>query len=176
MKIEITERSEAFCRETVNVLAQYKSLVKEPEKGLRDHFKDYRMYAVISAVCLVVLAVLVSRGGSSGIMKLALALLVIDLAGCLYLLSNLQKLQKSLRDDRRPSVLTLDERGAEICREGNQPVRLDWPDVAFIRLFSEALCFIPKSTKGSVISVSRVYSKEVLDYLDAESIDVTVIK
>ena len=107
---------------------------------------------------------------------MALALLVVDLAGCLYLLSNLQKLQKSLADDKRSSVLTLDETGVEICKEGNQPVRLDWPDVAFIRLFEEALCFIPKTTKGSVISVSRTYGKDILDYLDENSIDVRVIK
>ena len=82
---------------------------------------------------------------------------------------------KRLLADERTSVLTLDESGVELTKDGGNTVRLAWDNVAFVRSFDESVCFLAKDTAGFVIGVNGSHRQEILDYLKTEETPVKVI-
>ena len=59
MTIEIREKgSKDFYEETVNVISQYRGLIKKPEMKLRDRFKTLKIYIILCAALVVMLALM----------------------------------------------------------------------------------------------------------------------
>lgn len=166
MQIEIREPgSEAFYRETANVLCQYRALCAKPDGKLHDKFREMRLIIILCAVALVILAALVVTDGWTTWRIVAAVLLAVDGVFYVFYLSGLQKTFQTLMDDHRPSVLTLDDAGVELNKENAQVVRASWENIAFARVFQESVCFFVKGGTGFVLSVSRQYEGELLPYL-----------
>jgi hypothetical protein len=166
MKIEIKEKgTEAFYRETVNVASQYKALIKRPDKKLSDRFAVFRIEGILCVVlfALTLLTSLAWGFDTLGIISMVLLAFVAFL--CFCYLRNMKQLMKSLMDDPRSSVLTLDDLGVELDKEGTQTVRISWENVAFLRVFKECFAFLAKSPGGFMITVNMPYKEEVLQFL-----------
>ena len=177
MKIEITERgSEAFYTETVNVMSQFRALLKTPDRKLRDNFRMMRPYLILCAVLLVlILLANIFWGfdalGIAAMIMLAAVLLVYGAS-----LMNMNKMRKGLESEFKPSTLTLDESGAELERPGVQTVKLGWSSIAFVRAFSECVCIVPASTSGIMISVDAKYASEIFSWLGENQPQVRTIR
>jgi hypothetical protein len=177
MRIEIHEAgSEAFYKETVNVLAQYRSLIKKPERKLQDYFKMLWAYAGISLLLLVLLAVMYRYWGAGVSTVAAMGLMVVNLVLCGAYLINLNRLLKEFMGDIRTSVLTLDESGVELSKDGTQIVRIPWDGIAFLRVFKESVCFLSRNLTGFVISVNLLHKDEILGYLKENDIGIRIIE
>ncbi|MBQ6058759.1 MAG: hypothetical protein IJL39_01715 [Clostridia bacterium] len=177
MRIEIHETgSEAFYKETVNVLAQYRSLIKKPERKLQDYFKKLWAYAGISLFLLALLAVMYWYWGASVSTVAAMGLMVVNLVLCGAYLINLNRLLKEFMGDARISVLTLDESGVELSKDGTQVVRIPWDGIAFLRVFKESVCFLSRNLTGFVISVNLLHRDEILGYLKENDIGIRIIE
>lgn len=166
MQIEIREPgSEAFYRETTNVLCQYRALRAKPDGKLHDKFRELRNMLIAFAVALLALVALVVSSGWTTWRVVAAVLLAVDALFFAFYLRGLYKTLNALKDDRRTSVLTLDDAGVELNKENAQVVRASWENIAFARVFQESVCFFLKDGTGFVLSVSRKYEGELLPYL-----------
>lgn len=166
MQIEIREPgSEAFYRETTNVLCQYRALRAKPDGKLHDKFREMRNILILCAAALAILVALVVTDGWTTWRIVAAVLLAVDGVFYAYYLRGLHKTFKTLMDDHRTSVLTLDDAGVELNKENAQVVRASWENIAFARVFKESVCFFVKDGTGFVLSVSRQYEGELLPYL-----------
>ena len=177
MRIEINEPgSEAFYRETVSVACQYRFLLKKPTRKLKDLFRAMRGNLILCAILLALMAALTLLDGADAARIAALVLLAVDMVLCGAYLVGLNKMLKSAMDNKRKSVLTLDDEGVELDKEGAQRVRASWDNVAFVRVFREGLCFFTKDGSGFVIAVSRRYERELLSYLKERQSALTLIE
>ncbi len=176
MQIEIKEKgSAAFYQETVNVLSQYRALIKKPERKLKDRFKTFRSQLILSIVLLVLLALMAIFWGGDGLMWGVMILLAFNIFLCSAYLLSMNKMRKSFMQDERSSLLTLDEEGVELNKEGAQVLRMSWQNLAFVRVFREALCFVGREPSAFVISVERRHEDAILAYLKEKAIDVPLI-
>ncbi len=176
LRIEVKEKgTRAFYKEVVSVTYQYLRLMKKPERKLRDSFKELTAYMVICAVLLALLAVMGFAWGFDGLTIIAMAVMLAGLIIGAILYSNLNDMVKKFLADPNPSILTLDEAGIELNKEGAQLIRLAWDNVAFVRVFQESVCFFAKGVRGLVIGVNRSREQEVLEYLSSNKINVRII-
>ena len=91
------------------------------------------------------------------------------------MLFSMTKYRNAIIDEQRISILTIDESGVEITKEGVQTVKVTWENVAFIRLFRSALCFFPKNLTSFVISVDMDYSEQIIHEIKELGVDVKII-
>ncbi len=177
MRIEIREPgSEAFYRETVNAACQYRALLKKPTRRLKDMFQSLRGNIILCGALLILMSALTALDGWDALRSAALVLLAVDVAFSALYLRNLRQMLRTLMNDRRSSVLTLDDEGVELDKEGAQRIRAAWDNVAFARVFRESICFVTKDGGGFVLSVSRRYEKELLAYLRDQRSGLTIIE
>ncbi len=179
LKIVVTEPgSEAFYRELVNIMAQYRQLLKKPERKLRDMFKSFRsnMIAmiVIAAIALLVcvLSFMWQDLTASSIVLLAMALALIFLYA--YNLKNYNKAVKRFIDEHRVTTVTLDAQGIE-NKTDRQTVRLAWDNVAFVRVFKESVGFLSSNGAGMVMTIDRKYESTILDWMKANKPAVRIV-
>ena len=179
LKITVTEPgSEAFYRELVNIMAQYRQLMKKPEKKLRDMFKSFRsnmiIMIVIAAIALLVcvLSFMWRDLTAESIVLLAMALAMIFLYA--YNLKNYNKAVKRFIDEHQTTTVTLDAQGIENKTE-KQTIRLAWDNVAFARVFKESVGFLSSNSMGMVMTIDRKYEGELLRWMGANCPAVKVI-
>lgn len=175
MRIEINEPgSEAFYREVVNVSGQHRRLMRKPEAKLRDHFRALRVNIILCAVFLALNLVMALTWGADTLSWVAGVLMVFCIALNGGFLMQYHRLLRALMARDGAAVLTVDESGVELDREGVQKVRLDWSTVAFVRVFQESLCFVPREAGSLLVAVDRKYAAQVLEELRHCAPDVKV--
>ena len=176
MRIEIKEKgTPEFYKEVVDVSAQYLRLMKKPESRLKDTFKMLKGYI---ALCVVFLALVLIMGFAWGLDALTLVVTVVMLAALAVSILQLRRMNKmvqSLIDDPRTSVFTLDEDGVELDKEQAELIRVSWSNVAFVRIFSESICFFAKGGRGLVLAVNKGRAQEILGYIRDHQVDVRII-
>ena len=166
MTIEINEQgSEAFYKETVNMAAQYRYLLKNHQVKLKDYFKQFRTLLILSLAVLLINVLMIVFWGADTFQLVAAGALLIAALMCAAYLFSLTKACKAMMADRHSSVLTLDESGAELATEGKQTVRLAWENIAMVRVFQESVGFIPQNGTGFIISVDKKYAADILAWL-----------
>ncbi len=177
MRIEIKGgRTRAFCQQAVNVFHQYPNLMKHPQGKLKNYFRSLQRYVTICTALLVILGAMCIFWGPDALTITAMVLMALLIVLSSAFLFRLNQLCRQMMEDHRRTVLTLDEEGVELEKEGAQRVRLAWSAIAFVRVFSEALCFIPGDSTGLVMAVSRDYQEEILAYLREHNPDLPVIQ
>lgn len=176
MTIEIKEKgTKEFYEEVVNVTSQYKKLINNPGMNLRNNFRSLRQYIVVCAFFLIALIVMGIMWGMDTMSVVGIVLMVIVIALCGFLLFNMRSMVGKYLADERTSVVTLDENGVELEKEGSQVVRLAWDSVAFVRVFKESVCFVSKDVAGLVLAINKGYQQQILDYLRTNEQSVKVI-
>ena len=177
MIIEISEKgSEAFYREVVNVCAQYRYILKNHHHKLKDYFKQFKVLLVLGAVFFVLLLLTAVFWGAGPWGYAILAALGISTAMCAVYLQLLNKLLRSMLADARASVLSFDDSGVELNKGGSQVVKLGWDNVAVVCAWRESLSFLSADHTGIVISVTRRYAAEILDWLRANQPTVELVE
>jgi|GEM_PF-1022365 len=176
MTIEINEKgSPEFYKETVNVVTQYRYLIKKPRRRLRDYFRQLLYAGLLCCALLALLAVLTAAAGPDALANAAMGVMVFCAVLCFAFLFNMKKLLRRMLADERPSVLTLDENGVELRKGSSQTVRIGWSNVAFVRVFKESVCFFSSDPSGFVISVTRRYDERIASFLRTARPDITLI-
>lgn len=178
MQIHIKEPgSEAFYRETVSVMNQYRALLKDPEMKIKDLFSQTQTLFIVSVIMFLVVDVMGISWGFSTTVVIAAVLLGIGIIMSLLIRSNLNRALASLMQGHSEQTLTLDEQGIELRKaDSKRVVRVPWEDVAFARIFSESVCFLATGSLGIVFSVSREYEEQVVSYLEEKLPELRLIK
>ena len=176
MTIEVNEKgSKAFYKEVVNVLSQYAMFLSKPEADLPNAFGSNLRQALLMTAMFIIMLLIGLRNRFSTV--IIICLVASGLAAILtlvYLQRMNRQVNNFLADDRK-SVVTLDESGVELDKEGSQIVRLGWDNVALVRAFKESVCFFANDTSGVVIAVNGKYKQVIFDYLKNADINVKVI-
>lgn len=166
MRIEIKEEgTRELYTEVVNVLMQYRKLIRNPEAALNDNFKSFRTICKAAAAAFVVIMICGFLFGWNNIIFICSAITWVCVAMLLVYLNKMNKTVQAYLDDKRRSVIILDERGVALSKDGSLAVRLDWDNVAFVRSFTESTCFVPDEELGIVIPVPNTYRDEIRDYM-----------
>lgn len=153
-----------FYKEAVNVLLQYKRLLKDPDRKLKDMFKQFRTQTILCAVLLVVIVLELVLWGKDVLLEVFVVLML--LAGFInwYYLKQAKDLVKNMGKPGR-TVFTVDEEGIEISKEGEQQIRMAWEKIAFVRAFEHTVSFLPKDVPGFVFSVESKDKQQIFDYM-----------
>ena len=177
MTIEISEKgSEAFYREVVNICAQYRYILKNHHHRLKNYFKQFKVLLVLGAVFFVLLLLIAVFWGVSPWGYAILAALGISTVMSAAYLHLLNKLFKSMLADSRASVVSFDDSGVELNKGGSQIVKLGWENVAVVCSYRESLSFLSADHTGIVISVTKRYAAEILEWLRANQPAVEVVE
>ena len=177
MKIEISEKgSRAFYREVVNISAQYRYILKNHHRKLRDYFKQFRILLILGAAFFVLLLLTAIFWGVDPFDYAILAALGIAVVMCAVYLCVLNRMLTSMLTDPRASVLSLDDCGVELNKGGSQIVKLGWENIAVVCVYQESLTFVSGDHTGLVISVARQYADEILAWLSANQPSVEVVE
>ncbi|MBQ2042464.1 MAG: hypothetical protein II485_04690 [Firmicutes bacterium] len=165
MRIEINEKgSEAFYREVVSVASQYRFILKDHRRKIRDYFRHYKGMIVLGTVFLIIVVLMMIFWGVETMEIVAAVLLAIGVAFSAVFLSSLNKAKNAMMSDERPSVVVLDDAGVELSK-GSQVVRLGWDNIAVVREGAESLSFISADQTGLVISVDKRYADGITAWL-----------
>ena len=167
--------SEAFYTEVVNVVAQFRGLLKKPERKVENLFKTYTLLAVACVVMFVLLGAMAVFWGADSMTNVLMVLMAVLFVMLMVFLSTLKKLRKSMMEDNRTSVVTIDETGVELNKEDSQVVKLAWDNVAFMRVFDESIGFFSKDVSGLVIAVERAWENEIVPYLREIAPDLKIV-
>ena len=175
MKIEITEKgSKAFYREVVNISAQYRFILRNHHRRLRDYFKQFTVLLILGTAVFLILLLMAAFWGASPFDYAILAALCIAIALCAVYLHALNKMLKSMMADPRSSVLSVDDSGVELNKGGSQIVKLGWENIAAVCVYKESLAFVSGDHTGLIISVAKQYADEILAWLKANQPSVEV--
>ena len=167
--------SEAFYREAVNVITQYRSLLGKPGKKLKDNFRQMRIHIVLCAALLAICVVLSVLHGRSSLLIAGSILTCFAALISLICLRSMNRLLQSLMNDKHTSVVTLDGQGIELKKIYARTVRLAWSNIAFIRVFEESVCVLSRDSTGFVLSIERLYENEILTWLRDNRPEVMII-
>lgn len=177
MVIKIDHKgSEAFYKEVVNIVAQYRGLLKRPERKVEDLFKTYSLLAIACAIFFVLLGAMAIFWGADSMTNVLMVLMAVLFVILIVYLSTLKKLKRSMMEDGRSSIITIDENGVELNKEDSQVVKLAWNNVAFARVFNESICFVSRDVSGLIIAMERVWENEVIPYLREVAPDLKIVK
>lgn len=177
MKIEISEKgSKAFYREVVNISAQYRYILKNHHRKLRDYFKQFSILLILGTAALVSLLLMAVFWGVDPFDYAIIAALGIAVAMCAVYLCVLNKMLRSMLADPRTSVLTIDGTGVELNKGGSQIVKLGWDNIAVVCVYKESLTFVSGDHTGIVISVAKQYADEMLSWLLAKEPSLEVVQ
>lgn len=176
MTIEIKEKgSDRFYREVINVISQYRYLLKKPRRKIKNYFKEYTVLLIICAMILLldVISICLFDAGTGEKIALVTMIFLIVLLGAYVF--RLNKLKKTMLADPRTSTLTLNDDGVTLNKENTQELRIGWDGILFVRVLKEGVFFIASEQTGAVISVTRRYENEILSWLKHERPDLEII-
>ena len=177
MRIDISERiTDEYARETINVSVQYRNLVNKPDGKLKDHFRQFTILLIVSAVMLLVLIGECLIWDFDAFSALLIGVLTIEMVICTAFRYNLTRAFESMKSKDGNRTLFLDESGVEISRDSDKSVRLEWENISSVRKFTETICFISNDFSGFVIAVPSRYSDQILDYIRDSGINVRIIQ
>ncbi|MBQ4045363.1 MAG: hypothetical protein II627_02850 [Lachnospiraceae bacterium] len=176
MTIEILEKgSESFYKETVNVIAQYRYLLKNHRYKVKDYFDQYKKLLIVSSIVFVVLLLMIIFWGPDALSFAGVSVLFIAIVLCIFYMFTLKRALKTLLSDSRFSILTLDDKGVELNKGDEQILRFSWDNVLFVRVFDYGIGFVSSDRSGVIIMVSRDYEKEILAWLSANQPELEVV-
>ena len=177
MRIEVKEKgTKEFYEEVVNASSQYRSLIKNPDAKLRNTIKSFKIDLILCAVFLILLVVIGALWGFDTLTVIGIVLLVVVAIFCGAFLNNMNKAVKRYLEDQCTSVVTLDESGVELSKEGSNVIRLAWDNVAFVRVFKESVCFLSKDMTSIMLAVNIAHKQEILDYIRTSNVPVQIIE
>lgn len=164
MKIEINEKgSKAFYREVVNVLSQYRKLIADPGRKVKDMIRSVKIgLPVLSALLIAVIASMFAAGGSALLIG-SFFVLIFTITIYSVWLFHIEKTVKQMIADKKPSVLTIDGEGVELQKTDEQVVKVFWNHIAFILILKESICFMNSDATGMLIAISRTYQDQILE-------------
>lgn len=166
MTIEIKEKgSDRFYKEVINVIAQYRYLLRKPHRKVKNYFKEYIILLTICALILLLDVVSICLFGAGTGEKIALVIMIFLIVLLGAYVFRLNKLKKALLEDSRTSTLTLDEYGVTLNKENTQELRVSWDGIRFVRVLREGVYFVTAEQTGVAISVIRKYENEILSWL-----------
>ena len=175
MTIQINEPgTRAFYKQAVNVTLQSGRLLKKPTCRIRNLFLQYTVLTAASAAALALWCLIPFLRESKEAVW-AIAALAVCLLISAALLFSFYRMLFVMQSSRRPSAITLDERGVELKKEGENALRCEWGSVAFVRVLPQGICLVLKAPLRVVLHVQPPYGEQVLGYLAANRPEVEVI-
>ena len=177
MQFEIKERgSDAFCRDAVNVLFSFGSIIKKHDQRIIDWFRRRRIILIISLILLGLFVLNFCVGGYKILINvLAFTLLVITTLYNLFVFILVRRVYKDLNSESRRGVLELDESGIEFRTEDGNVKRNSWTDVAVVRIHGGCVAFIPSSTKKTVFLVHQGLKDDISRWLKENRPEIEII-
>lgn len=176
MTIEIKEKgTKEFYKEVVNIISQYRQLIKKPEAKLNDNFKSYAIMMAAFAILFATHFLRIICGDRDALTGAAITASFMALLVLFMCWRNMKKMLDAYLNDDRDSTVTLDENGVELNKGGSQIMRVGWDEVALVRSFKESTCFIAKNVTGLVIAVTNLYKDDIMKYLEDNNVDVRIV-
>ena len=178
MTIDVKDKAtKEFYKEFINISNQRVAYLVEPEAKVSDSFTSS---AIMMGGMLIIFVLELLHGMRAGFRGMTNAVLVFALLAFAVLLIYTVRLNRRVRsclNDTAETIVTLDENGIELSKDGSPVARAAWEDVALVRSFTESTCFFEKDkgeVNGALIAVPNAYKQEVLSYLVDHDIVVKV--
>ncbi|MBO4881647.1 MAG: hypothetical protein J5555_08175 [Firmicutes bacterium] len=176
MVIEVKEKgSDAFYKEVVNVVMQYRRILKNHAYKIKDCFKYYRVLLAVCAVAMVLLILSAVFLGPKTLDIVLIVLALFEIILCGVYLRSLDRYYKTIKNDPRTSVVTFDENGVELKKGDDQVLRIGWSNVAVVRSLPESVDILSADQTGMAIAITKDYREQILSWLKENQPQVEVI-
>ena len=178
MVIEVKRKlTEAEAREVTNIFLNIRQLQKKPTKKLSDLFAFCWKAAIFLVASLLFFGFFILKGDRDAY---TLAGLVITIAAIVFLAffrHIINKTYHSLLDREEGQVnITFDENGIDYEAVGNSRLQSTWKNIAFVRVFKEMVCFMPKEYTGILFSVSKEHWAQIKEFLRENDIKIQIVE
>ena len=167
---------EQFAEEAVNISVQFRRLLKQHDRKLRNMMKEYKVIMIVLSVLLILyITSMLTWMIPDGFTWAACIVLAFGIIIYYFAIRNLNRTYWGIMDQKRGSVITLDENGAELNRHNAQILRMSWDNIAFVRVFKESLCFFSKEANGMIILVDVKYADTIVSWLKENRPDTEMV-
>ena len=171
LRIEIDENGsdqkerKALIRDTMSVSVRYRSLQKDHRCRIPDVFRETRTLMIAGGAVFAVLLALSLLWGFDTFQTVCLALLGIETVLCAVYLAFLYKTAGEMVKRTGTSALILDGECVELRTQETGTFRINWRNVAVIRIFRNAVSFVSADGTGLILSVSRDNEGKIVAWL-----------
>ena len=167
MKIEIIEEfGVGYYREAISVAYQSKAILKDYNIQVWDLFKFWACISVAStALSLIWLFVAYWISGFNGLTIAALSLCALCGVCGFICLAGLYQNLRALRNSHSQSTLVLDENGVELDVRGKHSVRINWDNLAVVKIGRESINFLSFDSNGIHIGVPKKYESQIMPWV-----------
>lgn len=178
MRIECSEiHDEAAYREMVNASVSYKELINNPGKKVKDRFRELKTYIAVCASLLLLLVIMGIMWGFETLSVAGITLMAVCIIISSYFLYHLNAFLKTIMEDKGQKVLIVDEDGIEVEKTGAQSVRLNWDNIAFMKVLKHTVVFIPKDQESRVMITAELkYRDPILNFMKENDIETKIIE
>ena len=171
------EITKAEAKEITNVLMSARQLIKHPSKKLSDMFAFCRNGAIFCTVALLFFGFVLIRGDRDALTLAGTIISVVAVVFLAVFYSGVKKTYQSLaKREKEHVIITFDENGIDFEVQGNRRIQTSWENVAFLRLFQETACFVPKEVTGFLISLGREHWEAVKEYVKENKIEIKIVE
>ncbi len=164
MKIEVKEKKCAeYYDELLFIQSNYKKILNNKIKKVSRMTMSFVKYAVLSIIffCLTLLLYLKTKDNFYFIICGVYILLVIC---SLYLVLITKKRVKELMTNDEDTIININTKNIE-HKSTNSIFKISWEDMAFVLINKYSICFIPKTTKNSLVCVPISYKEDIIKLL-----------
>ena len=130
---------------------------------------------LFSIVLLIIQFLLLGSGKYTGYMYVLIGVTVfMGFLGILSLFSMHSRL-KTMLAQTGPCVVRFSPTEMEHTSPRGDKIIVQWANVKFIRIFKEMIAFFPNGPEGILIGIDAKYAPMILDYMNANNINIRVI-
>lgn len=172
MKIECTEVSKAYIKESINVALMRKRLMRKPERRIRDHFLIIPVWCIASALILVAL-IQISLTDNSALYGVMIGcLLILEFFMLAKYISMVKLYRKAIKKDRHLEFdFTTD--GIEYDNHENRKVSSTWDSFQCLKICKTGMFLIPKDETGFLYGFQIENRDEIEKFFLENEIDIS---
>ena len=175
MQIEVDERgNEKLIKEFINIICQYRRLVKNPFAHVRNFWNTYYIYSALTVLLCGSFIKNIVKGNGDVLTMILTGALLFALVTWIIRIVNLHKMVKKVKGDTRKSKIVLDETGVGIEKEGSV-LKVSWEKIKALREFDGIACFIANDVGEGIVSFSKKYLQQIEQYIKENEIDIQLI-
>jgi len=164
MKLEFNERgSKEFYDEILFVNANYYKILKNKNKKINRLTISFIKYLIISIIFTCLTIFLYLRTNDS-FYTFVIGIYIILILFCIYFIIITNKRIKELISREEKITINITENYIEY-KSVNSIFKINFEDVACILINKYSICFVPKTTKNAMISITSNYKDQIIKLL-----------
>ena len=176
MVIESKDITKDYAKEFINVVTMGATLIKDPNKKIRDNFIIVPGFIFVSLFIAGIAALVKLLGVEGSYVDLAIALsLVLFILSVFFYLRLISNLNTEMKKERNVTF-TFSEEGIVYDDHKSEALNTKWDSYNSVIFCDHGVYFIPSEQTGVMIAISGEHIDEIRSFLKEKNIELEVIE